>query len=149
MDYTNDQYNLMGRLRHGVSWHRISQEDRWILEYFLEEKIARPRPDIQQDRYDLTEYGKRILTTYLNQQRSKYEKTNAERLVHEENVRREEEREQKQLDQIAADKAERKAEQRTDRVFQIMLTLLSSLLSFILGLAVEHYAGILEWFNFH
>lgn len=68
----------------------------------------------------------------------------AQLLSREEDVRREHQQKQQELDRIAADKSERNAEKRADHVFQILLTLLSAFLSFILGLATEHFTGLLD-----
>lgn len=43
------------------------------------------------------------------------------------------------------EKEDRKAEKRADRIFQVFLTLLSSLLSLIGGLLLEYHLAIIEW----
>lgn len=61
-----------------------------------------------------------------------------------ENIRREQAQEQQKFEQITADKAERKAEKRAERAFQIFLSFLQAFLSFAVGLLAEHFFGILD-----
>lgn len=91
---------------------------------------------------DLAAYG----TVFISDEgRLHLHQLQQEASIRAENVRREQAEEQQKLEQIAADKAERKAEQRTERVFQIFLAFLQALLSFAVGLLAEHYLGILNW----
>ena len=134
MDYTDEQYTIIKRLEAGLNYWNLSEDQQWILRYLQDEGIAQPRADIADGHYLLTEFGKRILKSY--QKKS---------LVRAENIRREQEDKREQLQQIAADKAERKAEKRAEHVFQIFLALLQALLSFVAGIFVEHFTGISDF----
>ena len=131
MDYTDEQYTIIERLEAGLNYWNLSEDQQWILRYLQDKGIAQPRSDIADGHYLLTELGKRILKSYQK-----------DSLVRAENIRREQEDKRKQLQQIAADKAERKAEKRAEHVFQIFLALLQALLSFVAGIFVEHFTGI-------
>lgn len=69
----------------------------------------------------------------------------ADALIREENIRREEEQERKRLQQSAADWNNQQAEKRADRKFQIALTLINAIFSFLLGLTAEHFLGLMDW----
>lgn len=75
------------------------------------------------------------------------EQMQQESLIRAANVRHEKEQEQKRLNRIAIEKADRRAEKRADRKFQVALSLLNTLFSFLLGLLAEHFLGIIQWFS--
>lgn len=59
-----------------------------------------------------------------------------------ENIRAEQAQEQNRLDQIVADKADRNAERRADRIFQIFLAVLPLLLPDVIGI-LERFLNLL------
>lgn len=75
---------------------------------------------------------------------SEEDRLRREESLRQENMRREQAQEQQRLDQIVADKADRKAERRADRIFQIFLAFLNYLIPFILGGLAEHLTGFVD-----
>lgn len=65
-------------------------------------------------------------------------------LIRQENMRREKEKEQKRAEEISCEKADRAAEKRADRKFQIALSFLNFFLAFLAGNLVEYFARIVE-----
>lgn len=63
--------------------------------------------------------------------------------VRAENVRSEQSQKDDRLHQIAADKANRKAKRRADRIFQISLALLNALLSFLVEILLNRNAELI------
>lgn len=65
-------------------------------------------------------------------------------LLLEENVKAEQVQKKEAVKKVLREKEDRKAEKRADRIFQVFLTLLSSLLSLIVGLLLEYHLDIIE-----
>ena len=129
MFFTNDQFELLQKLEGGVMRDKLSSSDREILDYFDRIGLARPNVQIADWYYVITEHGK----TKLQQE-----------LIRKENVRRKQEEKQQSLQNAAAEKADRKAENRANRVFQVALTFLNAFLSITSGILVEHFCNIVD-----
>lgn len=129
MFFTNDQFELLQKLEGGVMRDKLSSSDREILDYFDRIGLARPNVQIADWYYVITEHGK----TKLQQE-----------LIRKENVRRKQEEKQQSLQNAAAEKADRKAENRANRVFQVALTFLNAFLSLVCGILIEHFGNIID-----
>lgn len=163
MDYTKDQYALMEKLSQKVDFDSLSDEEQQTLIFLDQERIVQALAQIRDGLYTLSPHGKRMLAAYHEKQAEKEERTRKERQakveqalrdvqerkrqdsIRKENIRREQEQERKRDRQAAAEKADRKAERRADRAFQVLLMFISSILSFIVGMLVEHSRGIIDW----
>lgn len=67
-----------------------------------------------------------------------------EESIRQENIRRVKEHDQKRAEEISCEKADREAEKRADRKFQIALSFLNFFLAFLAGVLIEHFAGIID-----
>lgn len=133
MEYTSDQYALMELLEKGLNYWHLLEDQQWTLRYLQDHGIAQPKAYIADGYYDLSETGKRILEEHKRMES-----------IRQEDIRREQAQEQKHLEQAAADKAERHAEKRADRKFQIILSVLQALLTLVIGLLAEYFFDIID-----
>lgn len=122
MDFTDEQYAVMEKLADRLIWDDLTPAEKHIMEYFHSKKIAEPRAYIEDGLWVLSEDGKRILAAHHADLKS---------------------REQEAQDK-AREKAEQKADKQAEHRFQLGLTLLSSVLSFLGGLLIEHFIGIID-----
>lgn len=67
-----------------------------------------------------------------------------EKSIRAENIRAKQKQEIEHSKQVIADKAERKAEKRADRISQILFAFLNTLLSILAGIVIEYHASIIE-----
>ena len=152
MDYTKEQYDLMEKLSQKVDLNNLSDEEQQMLIFLDQERIVQALAQIRDGLYTLSPHGKRVLAAYHEKQAEKKTREQAElrdlayrESVRQENIRREQRQEYNRARQAAADKADRKSEKRADRAFQVLLMFISSILSFIAGMLVEHSRGIIDW----
>ena len=163
MDYTKDQYALMEKLSQKVDFASLSEEEQQTLIFLDQERIVQALAQIRDGLYTLSPHGKRMLAAYHKKQAEKEERTRKERQakveqalrdvqerkrqdsIRQEDIRREQEKERKRDRQAVDEKADRKAERRADRAFQVLLMFVSSILSFVVGMLVEHSRGIIDW----
>lgn len=152
MEYTSDQYALMERLEKGLNYCHLPEDLQWTLRYLQDEGISQPRADIADAHYLLTEQGKRI----LSERRHKLRSAEIETRRQLQDLRDREE--EKQLDRqdrqrkesleaakIARDEAKQEKQQRFENKIAIA-NLLVPLITYILGILTEHYAGIMNFF---
>lgn len=69
----------------------------------------------------------------------------SQRLSREENIQKEQTAEKERNRILEAEATRRKEENRSDRRFQLLLAVFQAFLSFVAGLLVEHFTGIVEW----
>lgn len=116
MEYTDKQYEMLGRLSGGLDWRRLPGGEMECVRYLIDHGLAQYREDICPGYTALTEEGRRVLQ------------------LHDVHVRQKQE-EQEEARRIAEREAAAKAAERTsDRKFQIRLTFLQAFLSFFTGL---------------
>ena len=152
MEYTSDQYTLMDSLEKGLNYWQLPEEQQWTLRYLDSEGIAQPRADIADGHYLLTEQGKQILSEHRRKLRAAEIETRRQLQAlqdrEEEKQLDRRERQQKELQEaakIARDEAKQEKQQRFENKIAIA-NLLVPLITYILGILTEHYAGILGFF---
>lgn len=152
MDYTDEQYDLMEKLSKRVMWDNLSSDEQELISYLDGEKIARPRADIEDGLWTLSPDGERVLAAHRQKVRAAKIQTQRElealreqESIRQENIRREKEKEQKRAEEISCEKADRDAEKRADRKFQIALAFLNFFLAFLAGIVIEYFAGIMDF----
>lgn len=125
MTFTSDQISLIEKLEKGLNYSQLSENEQRIIWFLDSLGIAQPRADISDGFYELSEYGKQAL--------AEHRKAKDDELA------------QRQLmEQVAAEKAEQKRQQRFENKIAVA-NLLIPLITFFLGILVEHYARILDW----
>lgn len=67
-----------------------------------------------------------------------------EKSIRAENIRAKQEQEIEYFKQVIADKIERRAEKRADRISQILFAFLNTLLSILAGIVIEYHASVIE-----
>ena len=67
-----------------------------------------------------------------------------EKSIRAENIRAKQEQEIEHSKQVIADKIERRAEKRADRISQILFAFLNTLLSILAGIVIEYHASVIE-----
>jgi hypothetical protein len=127
--FTDDQFAVLQKLSDGVMRHRLTNYECEILNYFDREGLTTPRAYIADGYYTLTEKGK-----------SEFQ----QELIRKKNIRREQEEKEQILYNAVAEKADRKAEKRADRIFQISLAFLNTFLSLVCGILIEHFGNIID-----
>ena len=152
MEYTSDQYTLMDSLEKGLNYWQLPEEQQWTLRYLDSEGIAQPRADIADGHYLLTEQGKQILSEHRRKLRAAEIETRRQLQAlqdrEEEKQLDRRDRQQKELQEaakIARDEAKQEKQQRFENKIAIA-NLLVPLITYILGILTEHYAGILGFF---
>lgn len=151
MDYTDEQYALIEKLEKGLNYRRLSDQEQRALHFLDSEGIAQPRADIGEGYYELTENGKRVLAGRHRKLRAAEIETRRQlqeiRDRDEEKQRDLWERQRKESQEaakIARDEAKQEKQQRFENKIAIA-NLLVPLVTYILGILTEHYAGILDF----
>ena len=151
MNYTSEQYALMKLFEGGVITYDLTDEQKEIMFFLESEKLLQHRAYIQDGFCVLSERGKCVLEEHRRKVEAAKVQTRKEldallerESIRQEDIHREKAVQQDQLNQIAADKAERQAEKRADRKFQITLTFINTIVSFCLGILAEHFGEIVS-----
>lgn len=119
--YTDEQIAMLERVQNGLLWKwHIDEKSDEVL-YFLMDSPAcvQARADIHPDLLVLTERGKAELQTCHNMR--------------------------KQTENEAQEKANSKRQQRFQNKIAVAQVLVPAV-TFIIGLLVEHFAGLVRWF---
>jgi len=155
VDYTDKQYAFLERFKNGAVATDFTDDELMHLSYFEKQQLLCPRVDIRDNYWVLTEEGQRVLYHRQKAIRAakiqtleKIQQLQEQELIRQEDIRHEQEQERKRLDEAAAAKADRAAEKRADHKFQIALAFINFVLSFLAGVLVEHFAGIVDWIRF-
>lgn len=119
MRYTEAQYAMMERLSDGVDWDLLSGSEKEILIFLDGEGIAEPRAYVQEGLWVLTQKGEAVLES------------------HRADLQTKEEQAQKEAEQEAKDERQQRFENKIS-----ILNLLVPLITFVIGLFVEHFAHI-------
>lgn len=115
MDYTNEQYAMMERLKSGVTWDTLNSGERETLRYLLADGIAQAREDIQPGYFELSQVGRRRIESHnVHIRQEQQEKEDARRIAEDE-------------------KAAKAAERATDHRFQNKLATKQTVLTALLG----------------
>ena len=130
MDYTDKQYDFMEMLSDGLVFDYLPEDEQRTLIYLIEKGIAAARAQERDGMYYLSPDGERVLAAHRNELRAR----------------------ELQAQEKAREKAEQERQQRFDNKIAV-LNLLMPLITFVLGLIVEHFAGIVgtiargaQWF---
>lgn len=123
MQYTKEHYEFMDRLAEGVIDINLSEQEQEILRYLYGKGIAKPRADIQDGLWVLSQDGRALLQTHEAELSAK------EALLKQE------------PDQAAKETAEQIAAQKSDRAFQIFLVLLGA----AVGLLFSNLERLIAW----
>ena len=119
MKYTNEQYRLMDRIKSGIIWDDLEEQEQEILRYLDDEKIAESRAYIQDGLWVLSQKGQAILQTRQDELR-----------VREDVAKKESE-----------EYSEQKRQQRFENKISV-LNLIAPFVTFVLGVIVEHFTEI-------
>lgn len=125
MEYTDKQYEMLGRLSGGLNWAMLPDEEMECVRYLIDQGLAQYRDDIAFDHAFLTEEGKRVL--------------------HLHNVHiRQKQQEQDDRDRLREEEATAKrAERDSDRRFQERLATKQTVLAALLGALVSNLDRII------
>lgn len=118
MDYSPNQYAILQRLEAGLLYDELTEEEREVLRYLDQTGLAQPRADIQDGYYIISQAGARALTA----KRSELQKSEKA--------------------------AQQYAEQKEHRDFQKKIAILTSLISFVSflsGVILERFFGIIDF----
>lgn len=126
MEYTDKQYEMLGRLAGGLNWAMLPDEEMECVRYLIDQGLAQYRDDIAFDHAFLTEEGKRVLHLHNVHIRQKQQEQEETRWVAERET------------------TAKAAERASDRKFQIRLTFLQAFLSFLSGLVSGIILGNLD-----
>lgn len=77
--YTEEQYDLLQSFSGGRLVQELSQEELYVYEFLISERLLQPRADIKDGWHVLSERGKMILENHHNQLREKAENKAAEK----------------------------------------------------------------------
>ena len=118
MTYTPDQYAILQRLETGLMYDGLNEAEQEILRYLDQSGLVQPRADIQDGYYTISQDGARVLA-------------------------------EKRAELQGSEKvAQQYAEQKEHRDFQKKITILTSLIafvSFLFGVILEHFAGVIDF----
>lgn len=118
MTYTSDQYAILQRLESGLMYDDLTEAEREVLRYLDQSGLVQPRADIRDGYYTISQAGARVLAE------RRAELQGSEKV------------------------AQQYAEQKEHRNFQKKITVLTSLIafvSFLFGVILEHFAGVVDF----
>ena len=118
MTYTSDQYAILQRLESGLMYDDLTEAEREVLRYLDQSGLVQPRADIRDGYYTISQAGARVLAE------KRAELQESEKV------------------------AQQYAEQKEHRDFQKKITILTSLIafvSFLFGVILEHFAGVIDF----
>lgn len=127
---TTQQRAMLERLEHGFAWewHKDPQQDD-VLRYLMGRGLCRAREDIRPGWLELTEAGKNLLRELREQEAAQSQKQAAEETA-----------EAKRLQERHEDNANAERRYRTQNKISVVMPLVT----FVLGLLVEHFAGVIQ-----
>lgn len=150
MEYTGKHYAVMERLSVRLIWDELPADEKDIILFLVDEKIAAPRVDIEEGLYVLTENGKCVLEEHRRKVRAariETERQLRELREHEEEKRiarlEQQQKESKEAEQKARNEAKQEKQQRFENKIAIA-NLLVPIVTYLLGILTEHFAGIVE-----
>lgn len=118
MTYTSDQYAILQRLESGLMYDNLTEAEQEVLRYLDQFGLVQPRADIRDGYYTISQAGARVLAE------KRAELQESEKV------------------------AQQYAEQKEHRDFQKKITELTSLIafvSFLFGVILEHFAGVIDF----
>lgn len=118
MTYTSDQYAILQRLESGLMYDNLTEAEQEVLRYLDQFGLVQPRADIRDGYYTISQAGARVLAE------KRAELQESEKV------------------------AQQYAEQKEHRDFQKKITILTSLIafvSFLFGVILEHFAGVIDF----
>ena len=129
---TADQRRILEQLEHGFEWewHRDPHSDD-ALRYLMEQGLCHAREDIRPGWLELTEKGKTLLRELREQEAAQNQKKAAEETA-----------EAKRLQERHEDYANEERRYRTQNKISVIMPLVT----FVIGLLMEHFAGVVEFF---
>lgn len=123
MDYTEEQYAVMEKLSKGLLFNELTAAEQDIVNYLSAHGVVQPRAQISDGYMELSQEGKRILYTCHEKMQSLQEQAKKEAQEH----------------------AEKKRQQRFENKMSV-LNFVAPLITFVLGILVEHFARIVDLF---
>lgn len=148
MDFTANQYAVIEKLEHGLNYWNLPEEEREIVRYLDRCGISSPRVDLAEGFYLLSESGKQVLEDHRRKIRSAKIETKRQLQEIQDRADEKQERRQRELDEakkIACNEAKQEEQKRFENKIAIA-NLLVPIVTYILGLLTEHFAGILGFF---
>lgn len=152
MNYTAEHYEMLKLLEAGIVFDDLTEEQKCSYRFLDGEGLIQPRADILDGYCVLSERGKCVLAE--RRQKNLTAEIETRRKIQELRNKEEEkrlarwERQQKELQKaqkIARDEAKQERQQRFENKIAIA-NLLIPLITYILGILTEHYAGIIDFF---
>lgn len=122
MDFTAGQYAVMEKLDKGLHFDALPESEKEIVNYLSRQNIVQPRAQIADDYMELSQKGKQILHAHYAELQARYEKAKKE----------------------AEDHAEQKRQQAFENKMSV-LNFVAPLVTFVLGILVEHFASIVDF----
>lgn len=127
MEYTDKQYEMLGRLSGGLDWMRLPGGEMECVRYLIDHGLAQYREDICPGYTALTEEGRRVLQLHDVHVRQKQdEKDDNDRMREEEATAK-------------------RAERDSDRRFQEKLATKQTVLAALLGAVLSNLDRLLPW----
>lgn len=151
MGYTSEQIVIIEKLKSGLNYWNLSDNEQDIVRHLVDLGIARPRVDIAEGRYELNQTGKQALFDIRKERRAaeietrrQFEELQERESIRQENIRKEKQAKDERYRELKQQQADREKEKRSDRKFQIFLALMQALLAFVAGVLAEHFGGIIN-----
>lgn len=117
MRYTPEQYAMLKKAEHGLNINDLSEPERWVYQFLIGQKLLQPRYDIEDGLHYLSEIGKCVLAEHRHE-----------------------------LD-LLQNVAAKDAKDEEHKAFQdkvAVANVLVPLVTFILGILLEHSASIVD-----
>ena len=148
MKFSDSQIELVKKLESGLIWDDLSDSQQDTLHYLQDIGIAQARVDIRDNLFCLSESGKAVLSEHRRTQRAISAKVRKERddferqeSIRQEDIRNKENEKRERQQEAIKEKAERRADQKREHRFQIVMTIVT----LIAGMILEKLSGIFDW----
>lgn len=152
MDYTNEQYELMELFADGIIIYNLTDRQKEVMSYLDGEKLLQHRAYIQDGYCELSERGKRVLETHRRMVRAAEVQTRKEldallerESIRQENVDKEQAKENKELERAVRAAADRAADRAAEHRFQTRLSFWNTVLGAVLGAFFSNLDRIVPW----
>lgn len=122
MDYTAEQYDVMNLLQAGLIYDDQAPNVQDLIRYLQNQGIATPKAYIAEGYYELSEDGKRVLENHRKQES-----------IRQDNIQKEQAQEQKELEKIIRERADRAADRTAEHRFQTRLSIWNTVFGAVLG----------------
>lgn len=130
MDYTDNQYALMEKLDKHIFWYNLSEDERDMLSYLEKERIARPRVDIADGLWTLSQDGERVLGAHRQkiraseiQSQKELEALQAKELIRQEAIKRKRPKSRRNSNRLSLTRENERPREKLSTLFSISFLL--------------------------